>query len=322
VRDDREVFVRRRLAALGVVALGALVVGAGVGAGGGSEGGERAARAVARHGVVGADRPQPVRRAQLPRGGRRIFPGRRVIAFYGAPQDRELGALGIGTPDQAARRLERLARAYAKRSRPVLPALELLASVADRDAGADEMYRTRQPDAVVERYLRAARRHRALLVLDIQPGHADVLDEARHLERWLRQPDVGLALDPEWHTPGAVPGTVIGSVTAANVNAVAEYLSGIVRELDLPQKLLVVHQFTESMVEDKASVRTPPGLAVTFNVDGFGTRSAKVSKYRLFTRAHRRFHAGLKLFYEEDSGLMAPRSVLALRPPPDLVVYE
>ena len=44
-------------------------------------------------------------RPELPGGGRSILPERRVVAYYGAPQDPELGALGIGRPDAAARRL-------------------------------------------------------------------------------------------------------------------------------------------------------------------------------------------------------------------------
>jgi hypothetical protein len=312
VSEDRDVYVRRRLTALGTVGVVALAAGVLVGAGGGSGGGSAQSSASAERKAA----------PTLPRGGRRIFPDRRVVAYYGAPQDRELGALGIGTPDQAAARLERAARPFAQRRRPVLPAFELLATVANRDAGTDGLYRTRQDDRTIRRYLRAARRHKALLLLDIQPGHADFLDEARHLRRWLREPDVGLALDPEWHTPGAVPGTQIGTVTAAKVNEVARYVAAIVRAGDLPQKLFVVHQFTEGMVTEKPTVLAPPQLAVTFNVDGFGTRAAKVSKYRLFTRQRGRFHDGFKLFYSEDTGLMTPRSVLRLRPPPDLVVYE
>jgi hypothetical protein len=311
VAEDRSVYVRRRLGALGVVGLVALGAGAAVGAGSGSDGGQAEGR-------TAAERPP----AQLPGGGRRIFPDRRVVAFYGAPQDEQLGILGIGSPDTAGRRLARQARRYERPGRPVLRAFELIATIANAHPGTDGLYRTRQSDAVVRRYLRAARRHRALLLLDVQPGHADFMDEARHLERWLREPDVGLALDPEWHTPGAQPGTVIGSVDAAKVNQVARYVDAIVRRGDLPQKLFVVHQFTEGMVTGKPTVITPRSLAVTFNVDGFGTRAAKVSKYRLFTHQRGRFHDGFKLFYEEDTGLMSPRTVLRLRPPPDLVVYE
>jgi hypothetical protein len=180
----------------------------------------------------------------------------------------------------------------------------------------------RQADAVIGRYLRAARQAKALLVLDIQPGHADFLEEARHFERWLREPDVGLALDPEWHTPGVQPGSVIGSVDSFTVNAVSAWLARIVRRGRLPEKLFIVHQFTEDMIEGKERVKRRPGLAITMNVDGFGDRPNKISKYDAFTSEAVRFHDGFKLFYKEDLNLMTPGAVLGLRPPPDLVVYE
>jgi hypothetical protein len=312
------VYRRRRLAALGVVGAVAAVAGVAIGAGDGSRGDTGAPGATQRADSKAAA-AEPL---ELPRGGRRIFPDFRVVAFYGAPQSHDLGALGIGSPDQAARRLARQGRAYVKKTRPVLLAFELLADVANRDAGNDGMYRTRQPPSIIRRYLRAARRHKALLVLDIQPGHADFLDETRHLDRWLREPDVGLALDPEWHTPGAVPGTVIGSVQASKVNAVLRHVASIVRKYNLPEKLFVIHQFTPNMIAGKAHVQQPPGVAVTMNVDGFGDRPNKISKYRQFTHDGTRFHHGYKLFYEEDTNLMRPRSVLALQPPPDFVVYE
>ena len=230
--------------------------------------------------------------------------------------------LGIGSPGAVARELERVSRGYARRSRPALPAMELIASVAAAHPGADGMYRLRQPDAVIARYLRAARKAKALLLLDIQPGHADFLAEARHLERWLREPDVGLALDPEWHTPGAVPGTRIGSVDARTVNAVSAWLSRIVARRELPEKLFVVHQFTADMIAGKQQVKPRPGLAITFNVDGFGDRPNKLGKYAQFTRDGVNFNDGLKLFYREDTNLMTPGAVLALDPPPDLIVYE
>jgi hypothetical protein len=321
MRMAQRIYWRRRLAALAALAAvaGLIAVVLGVGRDGSPEGGTAARGTAARK--VARKPPKP---PELPLGGRRIFPHYRVVAYYGAPQAAALGALGIGTPDAMARRLRRLARHYERPKRPVMLAFELLATVANADPGADGMYRTRQPASIIRRYLRAARRHKALLILDVQPGHADFMAEVRHLDRWLRQPDVGLALDPEWHTPGAQPGTVIGSVSASKVNQVARHVARIVRARNLPQKLFVVHQFTDDMIVDKAAVARPRGLAVTMNVDGFGTRANKVSKYRLFTRQNRRsrFHDGYKLFYHEDTGLMSPRSVLHLRPAPDFVVYE
>jgi hypothetical protein len=260
----------------------------------------------------------------LPRGGRRIFPEFRVVAFYGAPQDEQLGELGVGTPKQAARKLVRQATPYGRRTRPVLPAMELIASVASHAPGDDGLYRTQQSPRVINRYLHAARRIKALLVLDIQPGHADFLSEAQRLAPWLGQPDVGIALDPEWHTPGAVPGTQIGSVTAEEINRVSDFVAGIVRARKLPEKLLLVHQFTDGMIKDKDRVLARPGLAITFNVDGFGDRPNKLAKYASFTAQTRGrpFDDGYKLFYHEDTNLMAPADVMRMRPRPDLIVYE
>ena len=260
---------------------------------------------------------------QLPRGGRAIFPRHRVVAFYGAPQDDELGALGIGTPAQAARRLERQARPYRAGGKPVLPAFELIATVADAAPGPSGKYRSRQSARVIDRYLAAARKAKMLLVLDIQPGRADFLTEVKVFRRWLEQPDVSLALDPEWHIgPGEVPGRTIGSVDASDVNAVSAYLAGIVRRRNLPQKLLLIHQFTDDMIRGKERLVERPGLALTINLDGFGNPPNKIAKYRGFTRGERRFHDGFKLFYKEDTNLMSPRQVLRLRPKPDIVEYE
>ncbi len=268
------------------------------------------------------DAAQP---AELPRGGRSIFPERRVVAFYGAPQDQELGALGVGRPAGVARRLERQARPYAEPGRPVLPAFELISTIVHADPGEDGDHAVRQEDRVIERYLRAARRADMLLILDIQPGYASFLEEARSYERFLKQPDVSLALDPEWSLePPALPGQEIGSTDAATVNQVSAYLSRIVRENDLPEKLLVVHRFTNDMIVDEARLERRPGVALTVNVDGFGSRPAKISKYREFTRGGRARgrNNGFKLFYREDTNLMRPAGVLKLRPPPALVVYE
>jgi hypothetical protein len=317
-RPSSAVYRRRRLAALGVLAAAAALGGVAVGAGDGSRGDttERAAKTTAN------GQSPPPKPTELPLGGREIFPRFRVVGFYGAPQSHELGALGIGSPDNAVRRLAKQAEPYARKTRPVMLALELLADVANRDPGMDGLYRSRQPASVIRRYLAAARRAKALLVLDIQPGHADFLTEARHLDRWLREPDVGLALDPEWHTPGAVPGTQIGSVQADDVNAVARHVAAIVRKDNLPEKLFVVHQFTPNMIAGKERVKQLPGLAMTMNVDGFGDRPNKIAKYHQFTHDGTRFHRGYKLFYEEDTNLMTPGSVLDLQPRPDFVVYE
>jgi hypothetical protein len=307
----RRVYRRRRLtAAGGALAVLLLLVAGGLLAFGGDDDADSGASA----------EPKP---AELPRGGRQILPRNRVVAYYGAPQDDELGILGIGSPRGAARRLERQARPYARPGRPVLPAFELIAAIVTSEAGDGGDHSIRQDPSTIRRYLRVARAHKMLLLLDIQPGYAPFLQEAKALERWLREPDVGLALDPEWSMePPLLPAQEIGSTDAATVNEVSRYLSGLVRRHDLPQKLLVVHRFTGDMIENEDQLEQHRGVALVVNVDGFGDQPNKISKYHEFTRGKRDRHHGFKLFYREDLNLMKPREVLRLRPEPDLVVYE
>jgi hypothetical protein len=311
VNAPRHIYWRRRLAALG--GLAAMLVVAALLLGNGED----------------SDPPDPASATQeaaapreLPRGGRSVFPEHRVVAYYGAPQSRELGALGIGTPRGAARRLAREARRYRRDDRAELPALELIAVIANAHPGDDGMYRSRQEDAVIRRYLRAARRAKALLLLDIQPGRSDFFTETTRLEKWLKEPDVGLALDPEWRVgEGEVPGQVIGQVSSREVNATSAWLAQLVEEEGLPEKLFVIHQFTDDMV-DHTRVKLREGLDIVLNVDGFGGQEIKKAKYRSFAREAKDFHHGFKLFYEEDTDLMSPRQVLRMRPRPSLVVYE
>jgi hypothetical protein len=309
------VYRRRRLAGLaavvGIAVLLAVVVSA-LG-GGSSSSDEDAARA----------EPAAERLAELPGGGRRIFPEHRVVGFYGHPTDTELGALGIGTPAEAGRRLAEQAAAYERRGRPVLPAFELLASIATSDPGDQGDHSLRTDDATIGRYLSAARAIDAILILDIQPGSADWLTETRRLQRWLKQPDVSLALDPEWKVPeGVVPGDVIGTTTAQEINEVSEWLDLLTRVNRLPQKLLLIHQFTDDMIGDEHLLAPRDWVAVALNVDGFGQRAAKTSKYHDFAAQLDWPAKGFKLFYREDEGLMTPQQVLALRPQPGIVVYE
>lgn len=274
--------------------------------------------------VAGVDAtPTPTPPPELPRGGRRLIPDYRIVAYYGAPQDDELGALGIGTPDQAVKRLMRQARPYARKTRPVMPALELITVLAHAAPGEDGMYRARQSDAVIRRYLRAARRHDALLILDLQPGRADFFTETTRLRKWLREPDVGLALDPEWRVgPGELPGQVIGRVSSREVNATSAWLDQLTERLDLPQKLFIIHQFTDEMI-DEARLKQRENLAMVLNVDGFGGQEIKKSKYNAFARGTPEgMHPGYKLFYKEDTDLMTPAQVMRMRPRPDVVVYE
>ncbi len=261
-------------------------------------------------------------RSELPGGGRHLFPGHLVVALYGSPLTHRLGRLGLGPPSFAGEVLRDQARAYAG-MRPVLPALELVSTVAGRHPGPDGSYRHFLSEEKIDAYLAQARTLRGLLIIDVQTGRRPFPEDVPRYERFLRQADVGLALDPEWRLgPGQVPGRRVGRVSAAEVNEVIDYLAGIVRRYDLPQKLLVIHQFTPFMIKDRQTLHVPPEVAVTFDIDGIGNRRAKIANYEDLAIGPKGSHHGIKLYYTRDVGLMAPWEILSLKPQPDLVIYQ
>jgi hypothetical protein len=251
-----------------------------------------------------------------------LLPKYRMVALYGNGSAAGLGALGEQSPEAAAARLEEVAAPFDTASRPVLETFELIATVAQADAGPSGLYREPTGDAEIQRYLDTARRHGLYLVLDIQPGRSDFLTEVKRYEKFLREPDVGIALDPEWRVgPFSQPGRVVGSVSADEINVTADYVSRIVAENKLPDKLFVVHQFQVRMIPDRDRVAAKPGLNMMFHMDGFGGREEKLATWS-FVKTGPPFFNGFKLFYDEDRNRFSPADVMALAPSPDLITYQ
>lgn len=268
----------------------------------------------------------PPRGPELPRGGYSLFPTFQLVGFCGTPGAPALGELDGNLPAKA-KKLEIYASKYAG-TREVLPAFELIAVIVLAGPGGDGKYRRRVDDKVVDEYLRLARQNRGLLILNIQPGHSDFLSEVKHFEKYLREPDVGVALDPEWAMkPGQMPGVYYGQTTGAVLNEVADYLSSLVQNGQLPEKALVFHQVNAGVIRDQASLKPSPGVAIIQSVDGLGPKRMKIETYDyLMRRMPAGVHPGFKLFFDEDQRnggtLMTPSEVLALLPVPEYVMYE
>ncbi len=276
--------------------------------------------------VRNEDPPAPVTK-ELPRGGRTIFPIHRLVGFCGTPGAPALGELQGNLPVKV-KALEAQAAHYADGSRTLLPVFELIAVVVQSGPGPDGKYRRRVDDSVVDEYLRLARKAKGLMLLNIQPGQSDFMTEVKSFDAYLREPDVGVALDPEWAMkPKQRPGVFFGQTTGQIVNEVAEYLSGLVATGGLPEKALVFHEVNREVLKDEFVVRPYPGVAVIKSVDGLGPVHAKMATYRnLMEVMAPGVHPGFKLFFDEDSRnghrLMTPKEVLSLSPQPEYVMYE
>lgn len=263
---------------------------------------------------------------ELPGGGQLLFPGRRFVAAYGSPVTPALGILGEQGPAESAERVRRLVGEYQPFSpEPVLPAFEIIATVASQSPGPDGNFTNEWPAGDFVPLIDAITEAGGYAVIDLQPGMADLLDQARLYEDLLRRPNVGLALDPEWKLrPGERPGARIGSADAAEVNRVVHWLADLTRDAGGPQKLLVLHQFNLAMLQNRQDIDTSrPELAITLHADGHGTPEMKFETWDILRRdLSPDIRMAWKNFYDEDTPTFTPEQTMAVTPRPWFVSYQ
>jgi hypothetical protein len=257
---------------------------------------------------------------------RAIFDDTVYIALYGHPGTRALGVLGEQGTAATIRRVQRLAERYRPHtSRRVVPALEIIATIASRSAGADGDYSAESSIGKLRPLVDAAGRAGVYVVLDLQPGRTDFLTQARRYRELLLEPHVGLALDPEWRLkPGQRHLQQIGSVSAVEVNRVIEWLAALTREAGLPQKMLLLHQFRTSMIRDRAALDlSAPEIAAVVQMDGLGSQAAKRSTWNAIRRGGPAgLEFGWKNFIDEDRPMLSPRATMRVKPQPVWVSYQ
>ena len=79
--------------------------------------------------------------------------------------------------------------------------MELIATVAQGSAGPDGDWSDPIPLDTVQHYLDVAHANKMLLILDIQPGQGQFLPQVQYFAKFLSDPSVSIALDPEWKMP-------------------------------------------------------------------------------------------------------------------------
>ncbi len=255
--------------------------------------------------------------------------GCRLIAYYGTPLSRAMGILGRLEKDKMIASLKRDVEMWqaADPTTPTRCTMELITIVAQAAPGPSGLYRGRAAPEVVRRVLGWAREAGCLLLLDIQVGWSSVAAELSYLEPFLAEPDVHLALDPEWDMPpGVKPGKQIGTMDASDINAAVALLDRLVRERKLGPKLLVVHRFREFMVTNPSKINVPPSIRLVANMDGFGTPERKLQSYGVALRGMPTKLSGFKLFTNPklDTPMLTPKQTLdgRVRPAPVFINYQ
>jgi hypothetical protein len=264
---------------------------------------------------------------QLPGGGQTLFPGRRLVAMYGHPGTAALGVLGEQPLPEAIARAKQLAAPYRALSggTPVVPTFELIATVAQANPGDGGDYSYEAPVSLLKPWVDAAGKAGMYVVLDLQPGRANLLDQAKLYEPLLELPHVGLALDPEWRiTDSQVPLQQIGSASAAEINSVYSWLADLTAKNTLPQKLFVIHEFRLSMVGDDEPLRHDRDeVQLLIHMDGQGPTGTKDETWAAVVgAAPKGVPFGWKNFYDEDTPMLTPAQTMERKPTPSMISYQ
>jgi hypothetical protein len=259
-----------------------------------------------------------------------ILPYKRIIAYYGNLYSTRMGILGeLPKPQMFAKLKEEVAKwEKADPQTPVQPALHYIAVTAQGEPGKAGKYRLRMPFNQIDKVLAMADEINAIVFLDIQVGLGTLQEEVPELVEYLKKPNVHLGIDPEFSMKGGEkPGAVIGSFNANDINYTVDYLAKLVKENNLPPKILVVHRFTQPMVKDYKSIKKTPEVQIVMHMDGWGEPAKKIGTYKHFIYTEPVQFTGFKLFYKNDlkmkpNRLLTPDELVKLKPAPLYIQYQ
>lgn len=259
-----------------------------------------------------------------------ILPAKRIVAYYGNPLSKKMGALGEFSKDDMLKRLRGEVAKWeaADPAIPVQPALHLIAVVAQGDAGKSGKYRMIMPDNIINQVYGWAKESGAIMFIDIQTGHDDIRNILPRFEWILKNPDVHLGIDPEFNLikSDKKPGTKIGSYDAADINYVSSYLKDLVKKYNLPPKVFTVHRFTRNGVTNSKNIMLRPEVQIVIHMDGWGAPWLKRDSYKSYVVSEPVQYTGFKLFYHNDTKkgdpLMTPNDLLKLNPKPLYIQYQ
>ena len=247
--------------------------------------------------------------------------------YYGTPLASGLGVLGTLSPPDAAAAVKARAAIFDAINGEHLgavPALDVIYSLAQAEPTKNGMYIRHLPDSYVEEYVRLADEHDLQIVLDLQIGRARVIDEVKRIERFLRNPRVHVAIDPEYAVgPDGVPIKTPGRISGDEINEVQAYLRGLVDEHGLPPKVLVVHQYMDPTIVAPERVERVESIDYVVNMDAFGDVKAKKKKYRHFSdKPPETKLDGFNIFLKQDHAVLTEEEILQLSPVPHVIFYQ
>ena len=259
-------------------------------------------------------RPRAIRRStSTSRSGR---PSR--ACSPGALGQQDLAA-SIARASQAAAPYQALSNA------PVIPAFEIIATIAQACAGSDGDYSYESTVASLRPWVRQATAVGMYVILDLQAGRASLLAQARRYRSLLELPGVGLALDPEWKLqPGQRPLRQIDIVSISEVNGVISRLTGLTARYRLPPEAPGAASVPAVDDPRRAGPRYPARRPGHPHPHGRAARPGQQAADlggRHRDRPGGEFF-GRKDFYVKDHPMLGPRQTMARTPRLSMISYQ
>lgn len=258
-----------------------------------------------------------------------ILPYKRIIAFYGNLYSKQMGILGELPKLDVLNKLKEEVAAWqqADSMLEAVPALHYIAVTAQSLPGKGGKYRLRMPFSQIDSVLNMAKQIDAIVFLDIQVGLSDLQSEIPEFKEYLKLPNVHLGIDPEFSMKGGQrPGKVIGEFNADDINYTADYLANLVKENNLPPKILVIHRFTQGMVKQYDQIKLRPEVQFVMHMDGWGIPAKKINTYKQFIFKEPVEYTGFKIFYKNDTKnngrLVTHHELMQLKPQPVYIQYQ
>lgn len=246
----------------------------------------------------------------------------RLFAYYGSPISSGLGILGdFPRPDMLNHMRQTIANWQPYFDLPLLSTYHMVTTVANPHPPE---YRHQVALDVIQEWVDAAKANGVVVILDIQPGRANIMAEYNRVRQFLYEPHVHIALDPEFFMmEGQIPLVNVGQIYASQINEIQADMNNIAYEIGL-NRVLIIHQFANGMMPDKDNIQDYPYVELLINGDGVGPAAAKIRNYNQYAGEAGFEYGGFKLFPTDgDFPVMNPEWVMnALVPQPVLIIIQ
>ena len=217
-----------------------------------------------------ADLAAPVSRAPADAA---LLPDYRIVMFYGHPHDPAMGVVGEHEIEQLAEILRQEAANYADPSRPVIPALEVIATVAQRVPGSDGTYILDTDTETLTTYIDFATEQEWWWSSIYKSDGAQLPPRSRRCVSYCHaRTSIWRSIrSSRWRKGRFRVSTSARS--ARKITYAQKVLAEISATHGIPPKVLIVHQFREDMIQGKEQLAPIPGVQLVIDADGYGAPS-------------------------------------------------